>query len=209
MLVPQHHGARLVVISGPSGVGKDSAIKRVLAQCPHARKSVSFTTRAPRGDEVDGVHYRFVNPNEFCRIRDENGFLEWKEVHGNFYGTPRLQTECALAEGRSVILAIDVQGAMEVMKHPGTASVFLMPPSFAELQRRLTGRKEDSLEAIERRLRAAAQEVFQAVRFPYVILAEDKDGTAAQLVRVVRGEHLGQPPDLCERIKRFVLDSSP
>lgn len=207
MLVPII--GQLSIVSGPSGVGKDSAVKRVLKANPNLQKSLSYTTREPRGKEVDGEHYRFVSAKEFAAMRARNEFLEWKRVHGNYYGTSLLRTQQLLGEGKSIVLVIDVRGAIEVMTQYQTLNVFLMPPSFAELKQRLRGRDEDTDEAIQRRLRASLEEVRSADRFTNVIYAEDREKTAHNLSRVLKGEYLGKPPDLCERIKRFVLDSSP
>jgi len=152
--------ARLTVLSGPSGVGKDSVIEVIRARAPWVWLSVSVTTRRMRPLEVDGVHYFFVDRTEFERLVESDQLLEWAEFAGNLYGTPRAAVEARLAEGVPVLLKIDLQGARQVrLAMPDAQLVFLAPPSWEELKRRLVGRGTDDAETIRHRLDHAREEM--------------------------------------------------
>ena len=175
----------LFIISAPSGAGKTTLLKKVMASLPGLAFSVSHTTRAPRAGEENGVDYHFVGRETFQAMRDSGEFLEWAEVHGNFYGTSRQAVEAGLAQGIDVVLDIDVQGAQQIWEGiDGCCSIFIAPPSMAELRRRLTGRGTDTSEAIDLRIKNAQQEMAALDRYEYLIVNDDLD-TAAEVLRSV------------------------
>ena len=179
----------LLVISGPSGAGKGTLYGKLLAADPDMTFSVSYTTRAARPGEVDGKDYRFVTEEEFRQMLDLDGFLEHAEVHGHFYGTPRQPVLDALERGRSVMLDIDPQGALQVMeKMPGCVSVFILPPSFGELRRRLTKRGTETAEEIERRLRNARGELALKDKYQYLVVNDDLEVAYRTLQGIVDAE---------------------
>src|SRR5690606_5037160 len=147
----------MLVLSSPSGAGKSTIARSLLDSDPDLSLSVSVTTRPRRGSEIDGVHYRFVSQREFDRLRDSDALLEWAEVHGNFYATPREPVEAAMADGRDMLFDIDWQGALQLRDkmRADIVSIFILPPSMKELKARLKRRAEDSDEAIEKRLQNA------------------------------------------------------
>ena len=163
--------ARLTVLSGPSGVGKDSVIELIRARAPWVWLSVSITTRKIRPNEVDGVHYRFVDRTEFARLAEGGQLLEWAEFAGNLYGTPRGPVEARIAQGNPVLLKIDLQGARQVRQAmPEAQLVFLAPPSWEELQRRLVGRGTDDPETIRHRLEHAQEELAAEPEFDVTVV---------------------------------------
>jgi guanylate kinase len=175
--------ARLTVLSGPSGVGKDSVIELIRARSPWVRLSVSVTTRRKRDYEIDGTHYHFVNRAEFQRLEAEGALLEWAEFAGNLYGTPRGQVEGCLAQGIPVLLKIDIQGARQVRAAmPEAQLVFLAPPNREELERRLVGRGTEDPEMIARRLQHAHEELEAAKEFDEVIINDSIEHAADELV---------------------------
>lgn len=179
----------LLVISGPSGCGKGTLVKRLLEEVPNTVLSVSATTRAPRPGEVDGVHYHFVEQAEFCRMIDENEFLEHARFSGNCYGTPKAPVEMLLAEGKNVILEIEVQGAEQVMDSgEDLVSIFLMVPSMEELERRLRGRGTENDETVRMRLSKAAGELSRAVRYQYVVMNDEMDNAVARVKTIIEAE---------------------
>lgn len=166
----------LVILSGPSGVGKDTVLNAWRAANPRVRRVVAYTTRAPRAGEVDGEDYHFVTFPEFLLKAEAGDFLEHKQVHDNWYATPLRDMEAMLAEGLIAVLKIDVQGAIEAMGlRPDAKSVFLLPPSDEELERRIRSRKTDSPEAIERRLRNARAEIALSHHYAFRIVNDDLD----------------------------------
>ncbi|HEU6437170.1 MAG TPA: guanylate kinase [Nitratidesulfovibrio sp.] len=166
----------VLVLCAPSGTGKTTLTKRLLAEFPRFAYSISYTTRQPRAGEVHGRDYHFVTVPEFTRLRDEGFFAEWAEVHGNFYGTPLQATLDMLREGRDVIFDIDVQGASQLRGSLRQGCyVFILPPSRAELERRLRARATDDESTIQRRLANAAKELDQAHWFNAWIVNEDLD----------------------------------
>jgi guanylate kinase len=191
-------GAQLIIISGPSGVGKDTIIEamRRLPTAAAYHYVVTCTTRAPRPGEIDGIHYRFLTPATFASIRDDDGFLEWAEVHGNWYGTPRDSVRAALAAGRDVVLKIDVQGAEMVKKKvPEALLVFLVPPSMQELFRRLRSRATESADELEVRQRNAAIELARREDYDHVVenATGEVDRTAARIVGLIEDAHRDHP----------------
>lgn len=165
---------RIVILSGPSGVGKDTVIEAWRQREARVRRVVAYTTREPRPGEEDGVDYHFVDRETFDRMAAAGEFLEWKEVHGNGYATPLRDLERMLAEGTIAILKIDVQGAQAVRRlRPDALSIFLLPPSMEELEERIRGRNQDAPEAIERRLATARQEIEQSGGYDHRIVNDE------------------------------------
>ncbi|KYP12302.1 MAG: guanylate kinase [Limnobacter sp. CACIAM 66H1] len=182
---PQYSGS-LFIVSAPSGAGKSSLVKALLAEVQGIGLSISNTTRKARPGEVDGKDYHFISQPEFEAIRDQDGFLEWAHVHGNYYGTSRSWVEGQMAIDRDVLLEIDWQGAEQVVrKVENVVSIFILPPSIEELEKRLRGRGTDSEEVILKRMGAAQLEIEQARRFDYVILNDDFTQALLELKSIV------------------------
>lgn len=176
---------QMIVISGPSGAGKSTICKRLLAD-PRIAFSVSATTRKQREGEVDGREYHFLTRDDF-RARSERGeFIEWAEVYGNLYGTLRAPMEAALAQGRHYLLEIDVQGALQLkaLGEPGLY-VFIAPPDFEELRRRLVKRSSETPESLERRLHKAEDEYRERVKYDHVVVNDELDGTVARVRELI------------------------
>jgi guanylate kinase len=175
--------ARLTVLSGPSGVGKDSVIELIRARSPWVWLSVSVTTRPKRDYETDGLHYRFVDRTEFEKLIDDGELLEWAEFAGNLYGTPRAPVEEKLRHGIPALLKIDLQGARQVRAAmPEALLVFLAPPTVEELKRRLVGRGTEDPETIRRRLEHADEELAAEPEFDVTIVNESVERAATELV---------------------------
>lgn len=175
--------ARLTVLSGPSGVGKDSVIELIRARASWVWLSISVTTRRQRDYEVDHVHYHFVDRSEFQRLVDGGQLLEWADFAGNLYGTPRGPVEARLAIGQPVLLKIDLQGARQVRQNmPEAQLVFLAPPSWEELERRLIGRGTDDAETIRRRLEHAHEELAAEPEFDRTIVNDFVERAADELL---------------------------
>ena len=187
----QHAQGTLYIISAPSGAGKTSLVKALLEQDAKVRVSVSHTTRAPRDGEVDGVAYNFVTLAEFDQVIDAGQFLEYAEVFTNKYGTSKLWVEEQLAAGIDVILEIDWQGAQQVReKMPNALSIFILPPSRAELERRLTGRGTDSAEIIAGRMAQAESEMSHFGEFDYLVINDQFDDALNQLQAIFTANRL-------------------
>ncbi|PSJ61024.1 guanylate kinase [Kumtagia ephedrae] len=182
----------MLVLSSPSGAGKSTIARNLLESDHELSLSVSVTTRPRRGSEIDGVHYHFVTQREFDRLRDSDALLEWAEVHGNCYATPREPVEAAMAEGRDMLFDIDWQGALQLKDkmRADIVSIFILPPSMAELKSRLKRRAEDSEETIERRLQNARLEIEHWRDYDYVVINRDLDRAFAQVRAVVAAERL-------------------
>ncbi|HJS73257.1 MAG TPA: guanylate kinase [Vicinamibacteria bacterium] len=194
----------LFVISAPSGSGKTTLVSKLLAAFSDLRFSVSYTTRAPRGAERDGVDYHFVTRDKFQEKIGRGEFLEWAEVHGNLYGTSKPETDRIRAEGDDILLDVDVQGAEQVrMREPEAVTMFVMPPSFGALEKRLRGRKQDSPEVIEGRLAGARKEINRYRDYHYVLVNEDVEETAELLKAIVHAER-ARPHLLEERLRPIV-----
>lgn len=177
---------RLVILSGPSGVGKDTVIDAWHAVNPRVQRVVATTTRSPRPGEVDGTDYHFVTLAEFESMAARGEFLERKQVHGNFYATPISGVDRLLNEGKIAILKIDVQGALEVMAlRPGILSVFLLPPSIEELEARIRGRNSDSAEAVAQRLQEARNELAVAEKYTHRVVNDEVESAVARLQEIV------------------------
>ena len=180
---------KLFVFAAPSGAGKTTLVHAVVRKHPELRFSISYTTRKPRKNEADGVDYLFVTKSEFMRLRDEGEMLEYAEVFDNFYATSRSQVENHLADNRDVILEIDWQGAQQVRESmPECVTIFILPPSVAELERRLRDRRTDAPDVIERRLRDALSDMSHWHEFDYIIINDDLNEAIANLEAVLAGE---------------------
>lgn len=176
----------LVVFSGPSGVGKGTIMRPFMKNHPEVKYSVSATTRAPRPGEVDGVNYHFIEKEEFLKALEEGEMLEHAEYSGNYYGTPRKKVEDELEKGYDVILEIEVQGAQQVRRRcPNAVTVFVMPPSYAELANRLKGRNTENQADIERRLAIARREIDLAYEYDYILLNDNIDDAVKKLAVII------------------------
>ena len=180
----------LLVVSAPSGCGKTTILKQVMAKISGLEFSVSHTTRQPRVGERDGSDYHFVSKEDFIALRDQqpSGFLEWAEVHGNFYGTSRQNVEALLAAGKDVVLDIDIQGAEQVRKNAEPVTVFISPPTLAELERRLRGRGTESPEDLAVRLANAAKEMAAAENYRYLIVNDELEQAVRDLQAIITAE---------------------
>lgn len=189
--------AGLTVVSGPTAVGKGTVVARLRQQHPEVMVSVSATTRAPRPGEVEGVHYHFVAPEEFDELAAAGGLLEWAVVHGRHrYGTPRAPVEAAVAAGRRVVLEIDLQGARQVRTSwPHAQFVFLAPPTWEELVRRLVGRGTETEEERTRRLDTARQELASVSEFDAVVVNHEVEQAVGDLVALLGRGSMARPDE--------------
>jgi guanylate kinase len=177
---------RLFVVSGPSGAGKGTVVREVLARKPDLVLSVSATTRPARQGEREGIDYRFISRPEFLGMRDRGEFLEWAEVYGNLYGTPRAPVEIALSSGRNVLCELDIQGAQSVKKAmPKAVLVFIEPPSLDDLLLRLRGRGTEDPESISKRVMAAYDEVKNKGLYDHIIVNDDVQAAADAFTRIL------------------------
>lgn len=180
-------GGKIVILSGPSGVGKDTVINAWSERNPLVERVVAATTRDPREGEVDGVDYHFLSVQEFEARADKDWFLEFKKVHSNYYGTPRSSVETIVAQGRIAILKIDVQGAEAIIKqNPNVCSIFLLPPSDEELERRIRSRGQDDSEVIEERLANARGEIAKSSIYQHRVVNDDLDRCVAEIEEIVK-----------------------
>lgn len=180
----------LLVISGPSGAGKGTICKALLRSSPAIHYSISVTTRAKRVGEEHGVNYWFLSEERFQEMRNKNELLEWAEVYGNYYGTPRRYVEEELAAGHDVILEIDIQGAMKV-KHsfPQGVFIYILPPSFDELEHRIVTRGTDSESVIKKRMGCVKQELTCAKEYHYVVVNDIVETAVSQVKSIIEAEH--------------------
>ncbi|GHU12273.1 guanylate kinase [Betaproteobacteria bacterium] len=181
----------LFIVTAPSGAGKTTLVKDLLERDPQVQLSVSYTTRAPRAGEQDGREYHFVSIDAFVELRNQGEFLEWAEVHGNYYGTSKNWLKAQLAAGNDTLVEIDWQGAQQVRRvFPDAVGVFILPPSLEVLERRLRGRGTDSDVVISQRLLAARGEMRHMGEFPYVIINRTLSTALDDLVAIVRSGRL-------------------
>jgi len=196
-------------MSAPSGAGKTSISRALLARQPELSHSISYTTRTLRAGEVDGTDYHFVTRDRFDRMVAEGAFAEWAEVHGNRYGTARATLQQACAAGCDILLDIDVQGAAQ-LRASGLDGVFIfiLPPDMAALRQRLAGRQTDSPEVIERRMRNAVSEIRAAVHFDYLVVNDDLPRAVATVQAIMLAEQVRRERVLARLPAEFGLNSS-
>ena len=182
----------MLVLSSPSGAGKSTIARNLLESDASLELSVSVTTRARRGSEIDGVHYHFLSMREFERLRDSDALLESAEVHGNCYGTPREPAEAAMAQGRDMLFDIDWQGAKQLSEkmRADIVSIFILPPSMSELKTRLKRRAEDSAATIDTRLNNARTELEHWREYDYVVINDDLDRAFTSVKAIVAAERM-------------------
>lgn len=191
------------IISGPSGVGKSTVLKELFQDRDDLYFSVSATTRPPRPGEINGVHYHFTDVDEFRKMISEDAFLEYAEYVGNFYGTPKKFVDAAMDQGRDVILDIEIQGAQQVCaKRPETVRIFIAPPSWAELERRLTDRGTDDEDKVQKRLLRAKVELKMADRYDYFVVNDTVDNAVFQLKSILCAEHCKS----VDRIEKLLVE---
>ena len=193
--LPARRGV-VLILSSPSGAGKTTLTRMMLQDRDlDLTLSISVTTRARRSSEVDGIHYRFIGEKQFIALRDTGELLEWAEVHGNYYGTPRAPVEAILAQGRDCLFDIDYQGTRQVREkmNADTVSVFILPPSMQELRARLERRAEDSRDVIEKRLENARKEIARWKEYDYVIVNDDLQRSFDDLIAILRAERQRRP----------------
>ena len=191
------------IVSGPSGVGKSTVLHALFQGRDDLYFSVSATTRPPREGERDGVDYHFIQPDEFRDMIAADAFLEYAEYVGNFYGTPKKFVDAAMDEGRDVILDIEIQGAQQVCaKRPETVRIFIAPPSWSELERRLTERGTDDADKVQKRLLRAKVELKMADAYDYFVINDTVDSAVEQLKAILLAEHCKSP----QRIAKLLVE---
>ena len=200
----------MLVLSSPSGAGKTTLTRNLLEREEKVTLSISVTTRPRRASEIEGAHYYFRSQRHFEAMRDGGELLEWAEVHGNFYGTPREPVESALAQGRDVLFDIDWQGTRQLLDkmRADVVTVFVLPPSAAELKARLERRAEDSAVVIAQRLKSAAEEIAHWREYDYVLVNRDLNESFARLRSILNAERLRRVklPDLENFVARLLAD---
>lgn len=180
----------MLVLTSPSGAGKSTIARQLLTADDNITLSVSVTTRAKRPSEIEGVHYYFISPEKFHLMRERDELLEWAEVHGNFYATPRAEVEQQIANGKDVLFDVDFQGTLQLYESSpeDIASIFILPPSIKELAARLKRRAEDSAETIAKRLKNGALELAHWNRFDYVLINDDLEVCYNSVVHILAAE---------------------
>ena len=196
-----HNRGLLIVISGPSGAGKGTICKALLEKIDDLFISVSATTRSPREGEVDGVNYHFLTKEDFISKVEKNDFLEYAEVHGNMYGTPKFKVEEMLEQGKNVILEIDIQGALKV-KENFSEGVFILPPSMEELKQRIIKRGSETQESLMTRFKNAYQEINYVSKYNYAVVNDEVDTAVEKIEGIIVAEKCR-----VDRIKDTILDS--
>lgn len=187
----EHRPSLLIVLSGPSGVGKDTLLDQIAGTCPDVHRSVTFTTREPREGERPGIDYHFVSMDEFRRMAEQGEFLEYAQVHGHLYGSSLRQVQEMRQVNKDVVLKIDVQGGFSVrQKVPEAVMVFVAPPSIEELEHRLRSRYTDSEEAITKRLLDARKEIEQIPRYDYLVVNDEIEDAVEKLRAIITAERL-------------------
>lgn len=194
---------QLFVVSGPSGAGKGTICK-ILVEDTNVELSVSMTTRKPRSFEKNGVNYYFVSKEEFLKTIDQDGFLEYAEVYDNYYGTPKELVMKKLEEGKDVVLEIDIQGAMKVKKkYPNGVFIFILPPSMAELRKRITGRGSETEDAINMRLGKTLKEVSYIDKYDYCVVNGELSEAVERVKSIVIAEHSRVSENIYHFIKKY------
>jgi len=201
----QRRGVMLVLAS-PSGAGKSSISRALFAEDPNIALSVSVTTRARRTDEIEGVHYHFIDVPTFKKMREDGELLESAEVHGNFYGTPRSKVEERLSAGRDILFDIDYQGTLQLLEHARAdmVTIFILPPSIKELRKRLERRAQDSAGTIDKRLKNARIEMQHYDEYDYVLVNEDLEVSTQRVRTILAAARLSRPRFL--QLDKFVKD---
>jgi guanylate kinase len=196
----------MLVIASPSGAGKSSISRTLFDQDPNIKLSVSVTTRTRRSDEIEGKHYHFIDVPTFERMKHDGELLEWAEVHGNYYATPRARVEERLAAGNDILLDIDYQGTLQLYEkcRPDMVTVFILPPSIKELKSRLERRAQDSKETIEKRLLNARTEMQHYIEYDYVIVNEDLEQSCSRVRTILAAARLQRPRLM--QLDKFVKD---
>lgn len=193
----------LIVLSGPSGTGKGTICRELLHNCPNLHYSISATTRAPRNGEVNGSNYWFIEQYKFREMINDNGFLEWAEVYGNYYGTPRASVLELLNSGKDVILEIDTQGAMQVKnKFPQGVFIYIVPPSLDELANRIHKRGTETIEAIKKRLGCVRSELSYVNNYNYIVVNDEVTKAVASIESIINAEkcHVSRNNKLIDKI---------
>lgn len=204
------HRGIMLVVSSPSGAGKTTLTRNLLKEEDNISLSISVTTRLRRASEIEGVHYHFISQRQFEQMRDAGDLLEWAQVHGNYYGTPREPVERALAKGEDVLFDIDWQGTLQLYDkmRADVVSVFVLPPSAAELKSRLERRAEDSSDIISNRLRNAISEIAHWMEYDYVLINHDLQKSFLRLRAILNAARLkrAEPADMAGFVDRLVAD---
>ncbi|MDB5960770.1 MAG: guanylate kinase [Massilia sp.] len=204
MHTPTAFAGSLFIVAAPSGAGKSTLVNALLKQEPAIKLSISTTTRQPRPGEVDGREYHFTTAEDFLARADAGEFLEWAEVHGNYYGTSRLMVEEVMKAGTDVLLEIDWQGARQVRKQfPGAVGIFIVPPSIAALEERLHKRGQDEPHVITKRLLAAGGEIAHAPDFDYVIINEEFNVALSEMSAIVKATRARFPQQAARNAALF------
>lgn len=192
----------LFILSAPSGAGKTTLSRHILERTPNLKLSISYTTRTPRPGEIEGQDYHFIDESRFVQLRADGAFAEWAQVHGLLYGTAREPLDNALAQGKDFLLDIDVQGAYQLKTiYPEAVSVFVLPPSWDELENRLRSRGTDHKEVIARRLQRAREETQELRSYDYVIVNDHLERATSLLSAIIQTERI--------RVSRLISASSP
>ncbi len=197
------HKGKLFIISGPSGAGKGTICKRLIDET-QVEISVSMTTRQPRAGEVDGKSYYFTTKEDFLKEVEADGFLEWAEVYGNYYGTPKAKVDEKLAAGIDVVLEIDIQGALKVKEaYPEGIFIFILPPSMAELRKRITGRGSETEESLKLRLSQTLKEVSYIDKYDYCVVNGELEEAVTRVKSIVIAEHSRVSQNIYKLIEEY------
>ncbi|MBR3786046.1 MAG: guanylate kinase [Firmicutes bacterium] len=197
------HKGKLFIISGPSGAGKGTICKRLIDETK-VEISVSMTTRQPREGEVEGKSYYFTTKEDFLKAVEADGFLEWAEVYGNYYGTPKAKVDEKLAAGIDVVLEIDIQGALNVKEvYPDGIFIFILPPSMAELRKRITGRGSETEESLKLRLSQTLKEVSYIDKYDYCVVNGELEEAVARVKSIVVAEHSRVSQNIYKLIEQY------